>query len=388
MKLEFAHVSTDALVPDTQNARQHPTAQIEKLERSIRASGFIAPVIVGDDNRIIAGHARVRAAARCGIASVPVIRVAGLSSAQQTAYALADNRVALDGNWKWKTLDDVFASLRADGIDLATTGFDPGEFEIVTGLADPSSDEETLLNAHGVKSGDRWRCGPHIVVCGDSTDPAVAAACLHESEPVMMVTDPPYGVNIDAVNERRGTLRADNVFGDDSRADWADAYRHFRGAVAYVWCARATLRTFQDTLHATGLTSRDVIVWSKNMPTVTRGDYHPAYELCVYAVRDGATSGWTGSKRETNLWEYDVPVGAERSGHPTQKPIECMARPLRNNSRERDHIYDPFLGSGTTLIACEQMGRILHAIELNPVFVDIALTRWEKLTNAQAERLA
>jgi len=240
--------------------------------------------------------------------------------------------------------------------------------------------------------GDVWLCGQHRIICGDSTSADVVARLLGDARPHLMVTDPPYGVEYDA-DWRNKAERADGtkigasaigVVLNDGTSDWREAWALFPGDVAYVWHAPGTLQcVVHDSLVASGFKCRAHIIWAKSQLVIGRGDYHMQHEPCWYAVREGKTAHWNGSRKESTIWNIDKPRKSE-TGHSTQKPIECMRRPIENNSHPGEAIYEPFSGSGTTLIACEQTGRVCYAVELNPPYVDIAVQRWQAFTGQHA----
>ncbi|HWO86591.1 MAG TPA: site-specific DNA-methyltransferase, partial [Stellaceae bacterium] len=251
--------------------------------------------------------------------------------------------------------------------------------------------------------GDVWCLGPHRIICGDSTDAAVVKALLDEVQPHLMVTDPPYGVNYDPAwrNEAGRALdgsiqrlssgkvhvplgaRALGKVANDDRADWSEAWALFPGAVAYVWHAGTKAGTVQASLEACGFETRAQIVWAKSNFVISRGHYHAKHEPCWYAVRKGETGHWAGDHKQTTVW--DIPKNAKsETGHGTQKPVECMRRPIENNSSPGQAVYEPFSGSGTTIIAAEMTARVAHAIEITPAYVDVAVKRWQEFTGQQA----
>ena len=228
-------------------------------------------------------------------------------------------------------------------------------------------------------------------MCGDSTDPGAVDAALNGVKPHLMVTDPPYGVEYDA-NWRNEAFRQDGSPSDgraigkvanDDRADWREAWALFPGDVAYVWHAGNMAHVVAESLLASGLQIRSQIVWAKSQFVIGRGDYHPHHEPCWYAVRKGKTGHWAGDRKQSTLWQIPKPAKSE-TGHSTQKPVECMKRPIENNSSPGQAVYEPFSGSGTTLIAAEMTGRSCHAIELNPAYVDVAVKRWQAFTGKDA----
>jgi DNA modification methylase len=244
------------------------------------------------------------------------------------------------------------------------------------------------------RPGDVWLLGKHRLVCGDATDQTTVEQALAGAAPLLMVTDPPYGVGydpawraqvIDAASGRNKTVRALGSIANDDCADWRKAWALFPGDVAYVWHAALHATTVDTSLMAAGFMVRSEIIWDKGRLVISRGHYHWRHEPCWYAVRKGRTAHWAGDRKQTTVWQ--IPHRRSETGHPTEKPLECMRQPIANHTRPGEAVYDPFLGSGTTLIAAEISGRVCHAIELEPAIVDMAIARWEKLTGRRARRL-
>jgi DNA modification methylase len=216
------------------------------------------------------------------------------------------------------------------------------------------------------------------------------AKVLNGVRPHLMVTDPPYGVEYDpswrnAALAGSNTARTGKVLNDD-RADWREAWALFPGDVAYVWHGALHATTVAESLAACGFDIRAQIIWAKERLVLGRGHYHWQHEPCWYAVRDGAKGHWAGDRKQTTLWQIDQRASAEDSAtvHGTQKPVACMRRPIENNSSPGQAVYEPFSGSGTTIIAAEMTGRACHALELSPAYVDVAVTRWQAFTGAAA----
>ena len=406
-----------ALVPYARNARTHSPAQVAQIAASIGEWGWTVPVLVDAQGGIIAGHGRVLAAARLGLDSVPVMVAEGWSAAQIQAYRLADNKLALNAGWDDAALAFDLGELRAEGFDLALTGFGPDEItgllDATEGLTDPDDVPEPPP-APVTVLGDVWLLGRHRLVCGDSTTAEAVDAAIGPVWPHLMVTDPPYGVKYDA-DWRNKALRADGSkigaratgkVENDDRADWSEAWALFPGDVAYVWHAGNKAHIVADSLIASGLDIRSQIIWAKNQFVIGRGHYHPhhepcfyavregsedrwageyyrEHEVCWYAVREGATGHWLGDRKQSTLWQIDKPRKSD-TGHSTQKPVECMKRPIENNSTPGEAVYEPFSGSGTTIIAAEMTGRACHAIELSPAYVDVAVRRWQAFTGQTA----
>jgi DNA modification methylase len=349
-------------------------------------------VIVDEQGGLIAGHARVLAAQRLGLDEVPVVVARGWSDAKKRAYILADNRLALNAGWDPELLRLELADLREMGQDLHVIGFAEDEIAALFsdgrhGLTDPDFVPEPLP-APVTQPGEVWLLGRHRLVCGDCTVPAIAEAALAGAKPHLLVSDPPYGVEYDpAWRNRSGmsTSRRTGKVANDDTADWRAAYALFPGDVAYVWHASLRSADFAQSLIASGFQLRAQIIWAKDQLQISRGHYHWQHEPCWFAVRKGATAHWQGDRKQTTLWQIASRGQDTQTEHGTQKPVECMRRPIVNNSICGDGIYEPFCGSGTSIIAAEITGRICHAIEIDPVYVDVAVRRWEAYTGATAQ---
>ena len=379
-----------ALIPYARNARTHSAAQVALIAGSIREFGFTNPVLVGGQSGIIAGHGRVLAARQLGLATVPVIELNHLTEAQKRAYVLADNQLALQAGLDKDLLALEIGELNELGIDLgidiANLGFDTGEIDALLrrGEIDPREEETPPVPVNPVsRIGDLWQLGPHRLICGDATDATTVATVLNGVVPHLMVTDPPYGVSYDPGwrNDAglSSTRRTGKVANDDC-ADWRAAWALFSGDVAYVWHGALHAGEDAESLAATGFTIRSQIVWAKERLVLSRGDYHWQHEPCWYAVRQKATGHWSGDRKQTTLWPIPSRDQDAATFHGTQKPVECMRRPMLNNSSPGQAIYEPFCGSGTTLIAAETSGRVCLAIELDPAYVDVAVLRWQTFT--------
>jgi len=386
----------DRLIPCARNSRTHSDAQVAQIAASIKEFGFLNPIIIDGDNGIIAGHGRVLAARKLGLIEVPVVEAAHLSDTQKRAYIIADNKLALNAGWDNELLALELGELGDAGFDLDLTGFELNEINALLapvgteGLTDPDEvpdpPEEPIA-----KPGDVWILGNHRLMCGDSTDADNVKTLLCGGVPHLMVTDPPYGVEYDPdwrnrkdrANGKSYGARATGQVLNDDNADWREAWALFPGDVAYVWHAMKTAYDVAGSLIASGFELRAEIVWAKSNLVVGRGHYHPQHESCFYAVRSGGTGNWSGDRKQTTLWQIPKPQKSE-TGHSTQKPVECMKRPIENNSSPGQAVYDPFSGSGTTIIAAEQTGRRCYAMELSPQYVDVAIKRWQDFTGGKA----
>ena len=388
--LQISYRRIGELIPYARNARTHSSAQVALIAGSIREYGWTNPVLVDGASGIIAGHGRVLAAEALGMTKVPVIELSHLSESQKRAYILADNKLAEQAGWDRDLLALEVADLAGLGIDLATLGFGAGELDdlLRSGLADPREDEVPPLPEVPVsRLGDLWLLGGHRLVCGDATDAAMVARLNGAMQPHLMVTDPPYGVDYDPDWRNRAgaseTARVGKVLNDD-RADWREAWALFAGEVAYVWHGALHAAKVAESLEASGFNIRSQIIWAKERLVLSRGHYHWQHEPCWYAVKDSGKGHWSGDRKQTTLWS--IPSGQQDSEtvHGTQKPVDCMRRPILNNSSPGQVVYEPFLGSGTSLIAAETTGRICHAVELDPAYVDVAVQRWQAFTGKDA----
>ena len=377
------------------NPKQHPESQLMLLERSIREFGWTTPVLVDKNDVVIAGHGRIEAARRLGMDRVPTIRLDHLTSEQARAYRIADNRLTELGPWDAGKLVEELDELKLSGYEIDLTGYTLADLGRMRPPDEKADDAPEPPADPVTRPGDVWTLGRHRLVCGDSTDADVVARVLDGNRPSLMVTDAPYGVEYEPGWRNMGvapeTVRRGKVENDD-RADWSDAWCLSPADVAYCWSPPGSDFVKHDaSLRKAGFEIRMNIIWAKNNAPIGRGHYHVGHEPCLYAVRKGAGASWIGDRKQTTLWQIEVVRGLGATGkeaetaHSTQKPLECMERPIRNHSGD---VYEPFSGSGTTLIAAERQERSCYAIELDPRYVDVAVERWEEYTGGKAERRA
>ena len=378
----------DRLTPYARNPCKNDAAVIQMCG-AIQEFGFRIPIVARSDGTVVDGHLRLKAAQRLGLADVPVALADDLTEAQIKAFRLLANRSANWAAWDDELLALEFQDLRDLGFDLGLTGFDAGEIaaflaDPVVGLTDP--DDVPAVAEHPVsRPGDVWVLGAHRLVCGDCTDPATVERVLAGAMPHLMVTDPPYGVAYDPTWRNRAGISTTSRTGaveNDHRADWREAWALFPGDVAYVWHGALHAATVADSLTACGFAIRAQIVWAKERLVMSRGHYHWQHEPAWYAVR--GTGHWTGDRKQTTLWSIPSRDQDAATIHGTQKPVDCMRRPMLNNSSPGQAVYEPFSGSGTTIIAAEATGRVCHAIEISPAYVDVAILRWQAFTGKDA----
>lgn len=395
--------SPDSLTPYTGNPKSHPSKQIDAIASSISEYGFSVPLVVNTEGVVLSGHGRLEAARRLGLDKVPCIVKDDLTPAQQKGFRLADNRVA-QSDWLDEALAQELKELEELGFDLEQTGFDTEEIDELlklngnegygggTGEEDEVPDVEEVQPREGLVLGSIWQLGRHKIGCLDSTDEGPVRRLLGNEQPLLMITDPPYGVDYDPNwrNEaaEKGLIsyaaRSVGKVMNDDRVDWSQAYKLFNAQIAYVWHAGRHAKEVQSSLETSGYTIISQIIWAKPTFAISRGDYHWQHEPCWYAVKKGKAHNWQGSRSESTIWQIARGC-AEKTGHGTEKPVECMERPIRNNSEKGDLIADPFLGSGSTLIACERTNRTCVGSEINPAYCEIILQRFFNLTQIEPE---
>lgn len=379
------------LIPYARNARTHSATQVAEIAGSIRAFGFSNPILVSEAGDVIAGHGRLAAARQLAMQRVPVIVLHGLTEVERRQLVLADNRIAMNAGWDIEMLKLELKDLSELAVDLSTIGFSAKELAIaLSGKSDGLTDEDEIPpvceSAISV-AGDIWCLGPNRIACGDSTDPDLVARLLAGQVPQLMVTDPPYGVQYDpAWRHRRGVNKSARSakIANDERADWSAAWNLFPGQIAYVWHGALRSTVVAESLIKGGFSIRAQIIWAKERLVMGQGDYHWQHEPCWYAVRK--KGHWTGDRKQTTLWTISAKDQDADTRHSTQKPVECMRRPIVNNSNAGQAVYEPFLGSGTTLIAAQSVDRVCLAVELEPLFVDVAIRRWQAFTGQKAIR--
>jgi DNA modification methylase len=378
---------------------------------SIREFGWTNPILVRPDLVVIAGHARLLAARKLGLTEVPVIELSGLTETQCRALAIADNQLAITGaGWDEEMLRIELAALQEEDFDLNLVGFDTHELDELL-LGDALEGSEDIVPeppTHPVTvAGDVWLCGPHRVLCGDATTPEAVARLLGERKPFLMVTDPPYGIELDSEWRDRAGLNGcgpaeasymkhrteghtETTISGDTRADWSEAFALVPSLeVAYVWHASKFTREVLDGLLRIGFLHHQQIIWNKGRTVLTRTHYWFQHEPCWYVRKKNAP--WFGKAGENStIWDSPSPkfiMGGsdeEKFDHPTQKPVELMRRPILNHTRRGELIYDAFIGSGTTMAAAEATQRVCYGIELDPKYVDVTVLRWQQQSGKKA----
>ncbi len=396
LKIEYRPI--ESLIPYVRNAKLHSDAQVAQIAASIREFGWGAPILVDGQNNVIAGHGRLLAARKLGLAEVPVVPMAHLTDIQRRALLLADNKIAENAPWDDELLGLDLSELKEAGFDLELTGFSAEEWDALIagdddrkeGLTDEDAVPEVAENPIS-RPGDLWLLGEHKLLCGDATKADDYKALLGDELVDMTFTDPPYNVNY--ANTAKDKLRGKNrpILNDNLGGDFAafllaacqNILGVTKGAV-YVAMSSSELDTLQSAFRSAGGRWSTFIIWAKNTFTLGRADYQRQYEPILYGWRDGTDHFWCGARDQGDVWQIKKP--AKNDLHPTMKPVELVERAVRNSSKSRDLVLDPFGGSGSTLIACEKSGRRARLIELDPKYVDVIVRRWQEFTGQEAKR--
>ncbi len=396
MKVELIDIGR--VIPYARNPRRNEQA-IAKVAASIKEYGFRQPIVVDEEMVIIAGHTRLQAAQQLGLSKVPVHIATGLTNTQIKAYRLADNRTAQEAEWDEELLGLELGELAEQGFDLDLTGFDGDELEKLLseidegGLTD-DDDVPELPETPVSKTGDVWVLGNHRLICGDSTETAVLDTLLDGQLVDMVFTDPPYNVNYgdtakDKIRAKGGAKAGRKIMNDNLGNEFeafltdacANMLRVTKGAL-YICMSSSELDTLQSAFRSSGGKWSTFIIWAKNTFTLGRSDYQRQYEPILYGWKEGNDHYWCGARDQGDVWFFNKPQ--KNDLHPTMKPVELVCQAVKNSSKSKDIVLDSFGGSGSTLIACEKLGRYARLIELDPAYCDVIVKRWEEFTGKSA----
>ena len=382
---EMQLVSIEKLVPYVNNARTHNAEQIMKLRSSLREFGFINPVIIDKEYNIIAGHGRVTAAKEEGIKEVPCVFVDYLTEAQKKAYILADNRMAMDAGWDEELLRVEIEALQAEAFDLSLTGFDDKELsDLFKNDADVQEDDfdvdAELEKPTFSKTGDVWTLGRHRLVCGDSTKADTFEVLMNGRKANLVVTDPPYNVNYEGT---AGKIKNDNLADEKFYQFLFDAFSNIEEVMAddasiYVFHADTEGLNFRKAFSDAGFYLSGCCIWKKPSLVLGRSPYQWQHEPCLYGWKKSGKHQWYSDRKQTTIWEFEKTK--KNTDHPTMKPIPLLAYPIQNSSMSNTLVLDPFGGSGSTLIACEQTDRDCYTIELDEKYCDVIVKRYIEQT--------
>ena len=384
--MEIKTVKINELKPHPKNPRVHPDSAIDKLVRSIKEFGWTNPILVSTDGYILAGHARLKAAEKAGIEEVPVIYLP-LEGAKAEAYLIADNRLQDETDWDYEKLKDLLQELDTGEFDLELTGFDMGEIEDLVAqlhvpeeiIEDevPEPPEEPIT-----KPGDLWILGRHRLLCGDSTDQTVIAKLMENQIADMIFTDPPYNVDYTGKTKDALTIKNDSMKDDDFRHFLTRVFLNMAqaskaGAPIYVCHADSEGLNFRAAFKEAGWDLKQCIIWVKQHFVMGRQDYQWQHEPILYGWKPGAAHKFYGDRKQTTVWQIDRPMASRE--HPTMKPVSLCAKAIENSSKAGDIVLDLFGGSGSTLIAAEQLNRTCYMMELDPIYCDVIVQRYINL---------
>jgi DNA modification methylase len=400
--MQIEMLQTSQIIPYARNPRQNEQA-VSKVAASIKEYGFRQPIVVDEDKVVIVGHTRLKAAQSLGLDAVPVHIATGLTEAQIKAYRLADNRTGEEAEWDDELLNLELNDLLNMDFDLSLSGFDAEELD---GYLNDLMDQEGLTDEDAVpeppedpitKAGDIWVLGDHKLICGDSTVPEVLDKLMDGHLVDMVFTDPPYNVNYGATAKdkmrSKGGAKAGRKILNDNLGDGFEAFlsaacanmlRLCKGGI-YICMSSSELDTLQSAFRSAGGKWSTFIIWAKNTFTLGRADYQRQYEPILYGWKEGNDRYWCGARNQGDVWFFNKPL--KNDLHPTMKPVELVCQAITNSSKSKDIVLDSFGGSGSTMIACEKLGRQARLIELDPAYCDVIVKRWEDFTGRKAELL-
>lgn len=392
---ELKLINIDELIPYANNARTHSKDQINKLRSSLREFGFINPILIDKDYNILAGHGRVMAAREEGIKEVPCVLVEHLTEAQKKAYILADNRLAMDAGWDDEMLALELENLKELDFDMDLTGFDAAEIDELFSnihdkdVQDDDFDVDAALAEEPIsKQGDIWLLGRHRLICGDSTKAEIYEKLMEGKKANLCVTDPPYNVNYTAGSENERKIKNDNMedknFYEFLLASFKNIFNSLDdGAAAYIFHADTEGLNFRKAFKDAGFHLANVCIWAKQSLVLGHSDYQWQHEPILYGWKPTGKHRWYSDRKQTTIWNFDRPTKSEL--HPTMKPVPLVAYPIQNSSMSNCIVLEPFAGSGSTLIACEQLGRICYAIELDEKYADVIVKRYIEYVDSYEE---
>ena len=425
MELKIIYKKTAELLPYARNARTHSDSQVAQLAASIKEFGFNNPVAIDADGMILCGHGRVMAAQRLGMDQVPTVCLAHLTDIQKKAYILADNKLALNAGWDNDMLKVELEDLKFSDFDLDLVGFSTEELdEIMNQNEEPEVEEDDYTVAvpeePKAKLGEIYILGKHRLMCGDSTSIQDVEKLMGEQQADLLLTDPPYNVDYEGGTDKKLKIKNDNMEDQAFRQFLIDVYKaadHVMkpGAPFYIWHADSEGANFRGAAKDMGWQIRECLIWVKNSLVLGRQDYQWRHEPCLYGWKAGAAHYFTDSRAESTVIEDQINVdklskdelktlckklldpGIETTVirekkpsindvHPTMKPVKLFGRLVKNSSKRNDIVLDLFGGSGTTIVACEQLNRRAYLMELDPAYVDVIIDRYQKLTNVEVMR--
>ncbi|EFH71119.1 DNA methylase N-4/N-6 domain-containing protein [Gardnerella vaginalis 5-1] len=380
-EMQYYLADVSELIPYVRNARTHSEAQVSQIAASIREFGFLSPILVAEDNTILAGHGRLAAALKLGLKKVPCVKENHLTETQKRAYIIADNKLSLNAGWDNELLAVELSELEGADFNLDLLGFDEAElssiFDADKDVNDDDFDvEKELEEPCFSKTGDMWTLGKHRIICGDATKLETYKTLLENTKVNLVVTDPPYNVNYEGA---AGKIKNDNMENDKFYQFLFNSFVNMEQAMAddasiYVFHADTEGLNFRKAFQDAGFYLSGCCIWKKPSLVLGRSPYQWQHEPCLYGWKKKGKHKWYAGRKETSVWEFEKPK--KNADHPTMKPIALLAYPIKNSSMTNSLVLDPFAGSGSTLIACEQTGRICYAIELDEKYCDVIVKRY------------
>ena len=385
-KTEYFLADIKELVPYARNAKTHSDEQIAQVAASIKEFGFLAPIIVSKDNTILCGHGRFYAAQRLGLSKVPCIKEEYLTESQKRAYIIADNKLTENGGWDNEMLAIELSDLLDDGFDIGLTGFDENEIADLFGSDDTSGVQDddydlsaALDKASFVKRGDIWTVGRHRLMCGDATSKEDVDALMDGVKANLIVTDPPYNVSFESSDGL--SIKNDKMENEKFYEFLLSAFLNMadhleKGGAAYVFHADTEGLNFRKAFIDAGFHLSGCCIWVKNSLVLGRSDYQWQHEPVLYGFLKNGKHFWStkAGRSQTTIWNFDKPK--KNKNHPTSKPLDLLAYPIGNSSRENSIIIDTFGGSGSTLMTCEKTNRICYMMELDEKYASVILRRY------------
>ena len=392
-EMQYYLADVSELIPYVRNARTHSEAQVAQIAASIREFGFLSPILVAEDNTILAGHGRLAAALKLGLKKVPCVKENHLTETQKRAYIIADNKLSLNAGWDNELLAVELSELEGADFNLDLLGFDEAElssiFDADKDVNDDDFDvEKELEEPCFSKTGDIWTLGRHRVICGDATKLETYKTLLENTKVNLVVTDPPYNVNYEG---SAGKIKNDNMEDDKFYQFLFNSFVNMEQAMAddasiYVFHADTEGLNFRKAFQDAGVYLSGCCIWKKPSLVLGRSPYQWQHEPCLYGWKKKGKHKWYAGRKETSVWEFEKPK--KNADHPTMKPIALLAYPIKNSSMTNSLVLDPFAGSGSTLIACEQTGRICYAIELDEKYCDVIVKRYiEQIGNDKSVKV-
>ena len=384
--MEIIKLKISDIKPYAKNPRKNDNA-VDAVAESIKQCGYCSPIIIDENNVILCGHTRLKALKKLGYKEAECVKKEGMTEEQKKKYRILDNKTSELAEWDFDLLGEELQDLDFGDFDF---GFDKAAFENSKEIIEDEAPEVDEENEPITKLGDIWQLGDHRLMCGDSTKEEDVAVLMNGINAAMLLTDPPYNADYRGRGKEKLKIMNDKQKSGEFREFLTDAFNCGASALKpggafYIWFAALEHCNFEIALNDAGLTVREELVWKKNSLSLGRSDYQWIHEPCLYGWKEGAPHNWYSDRKQVTVIEFNKPARSEE--HPTMKPVGLFAYQIKNSSKKGEVVLDMFAGSGTTIIACEQTGRIGYSMELDPKYCDVIIRRWESFTGRKAEKL-